>query len=162
MPHDKELDSQNGGAKKICVSLKKGEDQHERWKSMSSKLHFPSLSAMIVHFVEKGIEKMERDDLELPGLRSSIDRTCQEVEMVRKIVDTIDTRLKSQNGDSEMRDAARAVLELLEEEGDITVTEIHGELDYEPEVIDSALILLDDLGLGGFKQKNLNRGDNND
>ena len=124
----------------------------KEWKKFARACGHSGLSEMIA------VKLYQKDNTFSNRIRESINPIFNSLEYFRKIqenisvsVDLIDKRLFCQESDSEVRKAAKEIIPLLLE-NEQTAVELASKMNYSQETIDSAIVLMRDIGLFDFKK----------
>ena len=129
-------------------------EQCKEWKKYQNKKAYGNFSQMIRCIVQKVVDSDKAPMEEtLEPIKNALDSIYRLAERTNDCVDLINMRLKDKKGKSEIIKAAREILSK-RVEGEMTLPEIIGKVNYSSDIIKAAIVLLYDLGIFGTKVKN--------
>lgn len=140
---------------KIIPIVLKSNEQHEHWKKIVIDREFSNMSQMVRYAVKK-LDEAECESNPVIKMIESINNTVggfyKLIDLTNEKIDIIDMRLSMEKGTSKVIQVAKDILDLLlEKESDIP--EIVGKFNYNRDVLNEAIVLINDLGLIGSRRK---------
>ncbi|KXB07759.1 hypothetical protein AKJ51_00155 [candidate division MSBL1 archaeon SCGC-AAA382A20] len=136
------------------------ENQLERWNEAAEDFTDNDRSRLVRRAVEEKIDEWRSDsDMEseigsqIEPVRNSVDGLHERVRMMNEKFDLLKLQLEEERNGTELQ-AAREILDHLVEE-DMTISEISNKLDYDSNIIDASLALLEGLGLIELNRRDL-------
>lgn len=124
-------------------------EQYDKWKKQLTEEGYGNFSQMVRTKVERSIEKKKEPiEKSLEPIKNALDALFRQVDAISDKVDIINNRLPDigKEINSEVYKAAKVIKHEFSN-GELTLPEIIGKLNFSPEVSKKALVLLQDIGL---------------
>ena len=127
------------------------EERKQRWKDFQISQGYSSESSMVRRIVDDFIENINQPiDKSMQPLIDSIEGLSKLTVENNNCLEIIKSKLTDQVGNSDVKKAAKELLQYAAQNGDIeSISMIYGKFNYKSEIIDAAFYLLIDLGLFG-------------